>query len=163
MVGIFDIGGLGQYHSELTTVEKKIRNIAFFRILNGIKDNIESLATKSCISLEIVKETVNDLARKGLMVLDKEGHIVGSHGLSLVKTEHQLYINDRELFTWCAADAIGIPGALGINAHIISKCHQCNKVLEIYISKGKIETLNFENTHLWVIEADLGRSIVGCA
>ena len=163
MEWIFDIGGLGQYHSELTAEEKKIRNIAFFSILNEIKDNIESLATKSCISLDKVKKTVNGLARRGLMVLDKEGYIVGSHGLSLVKTEHLLYINGRKLFTWCAADAIGIPGALGLDAHIVSKCHQCNKVLEITVNKGKIEPLNNENIQIWVIEADLGRSIVGCA
>ncbi|PKM77390.1 MAG: hypothetical protein CVU90_07130 [Firmicutes bacterium HGW-Firmicutes-15] len=37
-------------------------------------------------------------------------------------TEHELCINEHDLFTWCAIDAIGIPSALRVDAKIGSKC-----------------------------------------
>lgn len=104
---------------------------------------------------------VGGLVQRGIMVLDEKGDVVGSHGLSLVPTQHRLNINGRNLFTWCAADAVGIPAALGADTKIFSKCFQCHEPLKIEMVNGEIRYSNRENARIWVIEADLGRSIVG--
>ncbi len=40
--------------------------------------------------------------------LDDEGNLVGL-GLSIVPTQHSYQINGRQLYVWCAADAITFP------------------------------------------------------
>ena len=40
--------------------------------------------------------------------LDEEGNLVGL-GLSVVPTQHSYKINGRQLYVWCAADAISFP------------------------------------------------------
>ncbi len=110
---------------------------------------------------EVIKcqETLKDV---GTLVLDEEGNIVGSLGLSLVPTKHCLIINNTNKYTWCAADAIEIPAALGVDAKIFSNCSQCNDNIEIDMVKGNIQHSNHRDTCIWVVEADLNKSIVGC-
>lgn len=163
MGDVCDVGGLGQYLNKLTTEEKAIRLTTFHRILDGKRSCIDELAFGTELTSEEIRKKVSDLVLQGMLVLDEEGAVVGSHGLSLAPTEHGLHINGRELFTWCAVDAIGIPAALGLEAKIFSKCFECCEPIEINMACGEIKYSNQEETHIWVVEADLGRSIVGCA
>jgi len=162
-VDVFDVGGLGQYLNRLTTEEKAVRLTAFQRILNGNRSSVDELAVQTGLTTGQLETHIEDLVKQGILVLDETGLIVGSHGLSLTPTEHCLHINGRDLFTWCAADAIGIPAALGCDAKIASKCFQCNEPIEITMVTGEIQYSNQKDARIWVIEADLGRSIVGCA
>lgn len=162
MEGILDVGNLKQHYDKLTAKEKAIRRIAFFRILDGNRTTINELSIKSGLSETEVMKTVIGLKEVGTLVLDDEGVIVGSHGLSLVPTEHSLVINNHNLYTWCAVDAIGIPAALDFDAKISSKCAQCHVPIKIDMVKGNIQYSNHKDAHIWVVEADLSRSIVGC-
>lgn len=162
MESILDIGNLKQHYDKLTPEEKTIRIMTFYRILEGNRPNINELSIKSGLSAIEVQKCVERLKRIGTLVLDEEGNIVGSHGLSLVPTKHHLIINGNNLFTWCAADAIGIPAALEVDAKIISKCSQCNEPIEIDMDKGRIQYSNQKDARIWVVEADLDRSIVCC-
>lgn len=160
---LFDVGGLGQHLDKLTPEEKTIRIKAFYRILEGKRSDIDELAFRTELTSEQIRKIIKGLIQHGMLVIDEQGAIVGSHGLSLTPTEHHLYINRQNLFTWCAVDAIGIPAALGVDAKIISKCFQCNEPIEITMVNGEIQYSNKADSRIWVIEADLGRSIVGCA
>jgi alkylmercury lyase len=53
--------------------------------------------------LQLVPDEVAALLRMG--ELDQDGNLVGL-GLSLVPTPHAYAINDRQLYAWCAGDAI---------------------------------------------------------
>ncbi|MDA8235130.1 MAG: organomercurial lyase [Clostridia bacterium] len=161
MADIFD-GGLGQHLKKLTPEENVIRTAAFYRILDGNRSNIDDLTIETGLTTGKVQKTMKGLVQRGIMVLDEKGDVVGSHGLSLVPTEHRLSINGWELFTWCAADAVGIPAALGVNAKVSSKCFQCHNPIEIEMVNGEIRYCNREDACIWVIAADFGRSIVGC-
>lgn len=162
MEHVLDVGNLKQHYDKLAPEEKAIRLIAFYRILDGNRSTINDLSIKAGLSEAEVKKYVKGLKKTGALVLDDEGTVVGSHGLSLVPTQHSLIINNNNLFTWCAADAIGIPAALEIDAKIISKCSQCNEPIKIDMIKGNIQYSNQKDACIWVVEADLGRSIVGC-
>lgn len=162
MGNVLDIGNLKQHYDKLTPEEKAIRISAFYSILEGSRSTIIDLSIKIRLSVTEVKKYVEDLKISGALVLDEEGAVVGSHGLSLVPTNHRLVIDGNDLFTWCAADAIGIPAALEIDAKIYSRCSQCNEPIKIEIVKGRIQYSNQKDTRIWVVEADLGRSIVGC-
>jgi alkylmercury lyase len=160
---IFDVGGLGQHLRRLTPEEKALRLAAFYRILDGKTSSINELALQSGVTADQAQRYIRDMIGRGILVIDEQGFVVGSHGLSLITTDHRLRINGRNLFTWCAADAVGIPAALGVDAKIISKCFQCNEPIEIVMVSGEIQYSSQENTCIWVIEADLDRPIVSYA
>ena len=52
---------------------------------------------------------------------DDEGSIVAS-GLSLIPTPHCFRVNGRDLFAWCALDALMYPVALRQTAQVESRC-----------------------------------------
>lgn len=158
-----DVGGLGHYLNQLSPEKKAIRIVAFFQILKGNKPTFNELANLTGVPQDQILHYINEMIQQGLLVIDENETVVGSHGLSLIPTEHSLKFIDQGLFTWCAADAVGIPAALGVNAKITSRCFQCNESIEIVMNYGEIESSNKEDTRIWVAHADLGRSIVGCA
>lgn len=49
---------------------------------------------------------------RGYIQLDEDGLVVGAGGLSLVPTKHELSIDGRRFWAWCAFDVIGIFGSL---------------------------------------------------
>lgn len=157
-----DIGNLKQHYEKLTHEEKSIRIMTFYKILEGNRPSVSELSIKSGLPESEVRKCIETLKKVGTLVLDEEGSIVGSHGLSLVPTKHRLIINNTNLYTWCAADAIGIPAALGADAKIVSNCSHCNSNIEIDMVKGNIQYSNHKDACIWVVEADLSKSIVGC-
>lgn len=163
MAPIFDIGGLGEHMRRLLTEQKALRLAAFYSILEGKAASANDLALQCGLALSQAQQCIEEIADQGILVINKQRAVVGSHGLSLIPTDHSLIINGHNLFTWCAADAVGIPAALGVHATIISKCFQCNEPIEITMSGGEILSSNHTDIRIWVIEADLGRSIVDCA
>lgn len=54
--------------------------------------------------------------------LDSDGRIIGAWGLDLFPTRHQLRVPDRDLFAWCAWDALTLPGLIGEEAEVTSLC-----------------------------------------
>ena len=162
MAQIVDIGGLGQHLNKLTPEEKAIRFAAFYSILDGKPANIRALALQSGIAADQTQPFIRGMADRGILVLDEDETVVGCHGLSIISTKHHLSINDQNLFTWCAADAVGIAAALEIEAKIVSKCFQCNESIEIDMANGQIINSNQNDARIWVVDADLNRSIVEC-
>jgi hypothetical protein len=148
---------------KLTPSEKNIRLTTFHRILAGNRSNADELLLTTGLSLEQLEPVLKNLVHKGLLVLDQQGAVVGSHGLSLVPTEHRLTINKQPLFAWCAVDAIGIPAALAADAKINSLCFQCHEPIEITMLNGAIQSSSAPDIRIWMIEADIDRSIVGLA
>jgi hypothetical protein len=96
--------------SDIAPDEQSIRNVAFKAILEGAAMTRDGLVTATGFSREKVDTLVDELIKRGLIVIDLDsGRIVGSWGLSLLPTTHKLRIRDRTLHTWCAEDAVGIP------------------------------------------------------
>lgn len=162
MAHVVDIGGLGQHLNKLTPEEKAIRIGAFYTILEGKPASIDTLALKSGIAVDQTRQYIMGMADRGILVMDKDENVVGSHGLSVIPTKHHLNINGQNLFTWCAIDAVGIAAALELEAKIVSKCFQCNETIEIDMANGKIINCNQKDTRIWVVEADLNQPIVCC-
>lgn len=158
----YDIGSLKKHYDKLKPEEKAIRLAAFYSILQGSKAGIGYLARKTSLDVDGVGRYIQGLSKAGAIVLDENGDVVGSHGLSLEPTPHRLNFNGRNLYTWCAADAIGIPAAMELDAKIVSSCAFCKDPVNIEFTKGIITYCNKPQLRLWVVEADLGRSITGC-
>ncbi len=157
-----DIGGLAQYLASLEPVEKAVRREAFLAIVAGQPATIGRLSQLTALEPSEVMGATQRLSDKGIVVYDPEaGMIVGSGGLSLRPTEHSLTLDGRALFTWCAADAIGIPAALGKDARINSICHACGEPIAITLTAGAVTAAIPDTTLVWVVEADTSQSVSG--
>lgn len=147
----------------LPSQEQLIREQSFNEILKGEQISIEELSALTKLPPDEIRTYANSLVEKGMLVFNEEGAIVGSHGLSLIPTDHCISINGRKLFTWCALDAIGIPAALGSDAGIYSSCFHCHEPIEITMVQGEVQKSSSNDIRIWVVELDFERSILGCS
>lgn len=67
-----------------------------------------------------VAAVLADLVGRGRARLDGDGALVGIAGLSVVATRHRLRLGERERFTWCAVDALGILAAAATGGRVQS-------------------------------------------
>ncbi len=148
--------------TEKTTDEKMVCRAAFHGILRG-----EPVAPADLVAATGLPErTVNDLLaglnQRGLIEVEPEGGlVVGSWGLSLVPSSHRLHIRNRELFTWCALDAVGIPAGLHEDAFISSSCQHCGSAVYIVLIGGAVAQSEPAEVRLWLTACQTGRSVVG--
>ncbi len=106
-VEVLEVGELGEL------LVDEIRGAAFRRLIRtGSAASIEDLATDKGRPVEEVGHQVDELSRLGRVRLDDRGRVAGSGGLSIGPDRHQIELDDRKFWTWCAYDVIGIFGAL---------------------------------------------------
>jgi alkylmercury lyase len=72
--------------------------------------------------------------------LDDEGSIVGS-GLTLRPTQHQMRVNGRTLYTWCALDTLMYAPLLEQKAEIESPCASTGTLIQVVVSPSGVESV----------------------
>ena len=81
--------------------------------------------------LALVPESAYDLG--------DDGRITAFIGLSSVPTRHRLITNGQVLHTWCAFDALFLPGLLGLAAEIESLCPAGGGTIRIRLAAERLE------------------------
>jgi alkylmercury lyase len=148
--------------TEKTDEERVLCRAALHGILAGEPLDRSGLVEATGLAQEKVDALLDGLIRRGLAVLDPEsGRVVGSWGLSLIPTDHRLSILGRELYTWCALDAVGIPAGLGEDASIASRCQQCGRPVKVRMAAGQLSHVEPADAPIWVAAGQAGRSVVG--
>jgi len=71
---------------------------------------------------------------------DADGNIVAC-GLSLIPTPHRFQVNSRNLFTWCALDALMYPVALRQTAQVESLCPVTGIVVRLTVTPTGVTSL----------------------
>jgi alkylmercury lyase len=79
--------------------------------------------------------TLDVLVERGMAILDG-ATLVAIDGLSVRPTPHRLTLGGAEFFTWCAADAIGIPAALEEDSQVATSCPHCSAAISLSIRGG---------------------------
>ena len=149
-------------HTDKTTDEQAVCEAAFRSILDGKPIDQAGLVAATGFGAESVRTLLRGLTERGLTVLEpKSGRVVGSWGLSLAPTGHRLRIRKRDLFAWCALDAVGIPAGLAEDANIASTCHQCGSAICVEMTAGHVTLANSSTVWLWLSPCQVGRSVVG--
>ncbi|NIO68018.1 MAG: hypothetical protein GTN71_02885 [Anaerolineae bacterium] len=155
-------GTLELIGSNMSADEQAIRKAAFHAILAGEATDRNGLMIATGFALEEVGTLLDGLTERGLVVVGPDsGRVVGSWGLSAVPTDHRLRIHGRQLYTWCALDAVGIPAGLGEDASIVSHCHLCGVPVSIEMVAGQVAHAVPPDVRLWVMADVVGRSVVG--
>lgn len=148
--------------SEKTPDEHVVCRAALVALLDGEALDPAGLAAATSFAEDRVQALLDGLIKRGLVVVEPgSGRVVGSWGLSLLPTEHRLHIRGRQLYTWCALDAVGIPAALGEDAAISSHCHHCAVPVNIEMALGKASHAQPSDVHIWWAAEQVGRSVVG--
>jgi alkylmercury lyase len=68
---------------------------------------------------------------------DPAGRLLGSHGLSVAPTHHELLIDGKRRWTWCAYDAVGILGALAATGRVRSRSPRSGTLIELRFQAGR--------------------------
>jgi alkylmercury lyase len=85
-----------------------------------------------------VVAVVDRLAKAGLTRRDRAGRLLGgSHGLSVVPTHHELLMDGKRRWTWCAYDAVGILGALEADGRVRSRSPPSGALIELGFYGGR--------------------------
>lgn len=113
---------------------------AFTAVRLGRAPEVAELTAWTGLSSGTVADALACLFEAGQVNLDGVGSVVAVAGLSVVPARHQLVLDGRSLFTWCAWDAIGIPAALAADAEIRTVCPHCRGTIEVLISGGRLAT-----------------------
>lgn len=127
-----DIDVLDTQQSDL---DDAFRRHAFERLRTyGAVDVSEVVAT-SPNGWDSAQHTLETLIERGMAIVDDE-QLVAIDGLSTLPTRHRMSVGEDVLFTWCAADAVGIPAALGEDGNVATACPHCSAEIFLAIGAG---------------------------
>ena len=96
---------------------------------------VSSLLESSPVSVEVSRTPLDMLVDRGMAMVERE-HLVAIDELSIRETAHEMTLGGRRLFTWCAADAVGIPAALSEDATVVTSCPHCSWRIEVEVVRG---------------------------
>ena len=95
------------------TAADQIRNAAFRSLLSTASPVAASdLAAATGISSKEVADVLEELDKAGRIRRDAGGRVIGSAGLNVTPDRHEIELDGRRFWTWCAYDILGIFGAL---------------------------------------------------
>jgi alkylmercury lyase len=111
---------------------------AAFRLLLARAEPITpaELAEHSGVRIESVSRLVDLLDGAGRIRRNTAGEVVGSGGLSVVPDRHEIELDGRRFWTWCAYDILGIFGALGANGRAWSPSPD-GKTIAVHFTHGR--------------------------
>jgi hypothetical protein len=130
---------------------------AFTAILDGQMPLLSDLTRAAAASTADV-----DALTGRRLVVDDLGRVVAAHGLSLVPArQHRLMMADRQFWTWCAIDAIGIPAGLAADAVAATTCHLCSTPVHVEFHAGAIAHSSHAAARVWDAQRLPGRGTAG--
>ncbi len=99
-----------------------IRQIAFRLLLAQSEPiGLDKLAAATGINAEQLSVLLQDLDHAGRIRRDESGCVIGSAGLSVMPDRHEIELDGRKFWTWCAYDILGIFGALRATGRALSE------------------------------------------
>lgn len=119
--------------SDFAPEEDRVRQALLRHYLaTGLAPSRDELRRESGLAEPTVGAAVANLRIRDLVVLDRDGTgIVGAYPFTDGTTEHRVVIDDREINTMCAIDALGAGAMARRDGVILSQCRECSVPLRI--------------------------------
>jgi alkylmercury lyase len=95
-----------------------------------------TLAEFTGIKPERLAVVLDQLNAAGRIRRDADGHVVGSAGLSVVPERHEVELEGRRFWTWCAYDILGIFGALSASGRASSPSPLGGQPIDVVFVRG---------------------------
>jgi alkylmercury lyase len=80
------------------------------------------------------RDSINDF-----IYADDQGRVLGFGGLATASMHHQLEVDGRNLWTWCAWDSLFIPEILGRPARVTSPDPESSELVRLVVTPDGIE------------------------
>lgn len=142
-----NIDVLDTQHSDL---DDAFRRHAFEQLRQSGPISVTQVVATSPNGTASAQTTLDEMVERGMAILEGD-YLVAIDGLSLRPTQHRMRLGDDALFTWCAADAVGIPAALREDGQVITACPHCSAEIVVQIEAGVPEA--DEDLVLWLPSA----------
>jgi hypothetical protein len=98
-----------------------IRRVAFRLLVTKSQPiQMEELSAATGIKPDRLSGLLDELNSAGRIRRDTAGRVVGSAGLSVIPDRHEIQLEGRTFWTWCAYEILGIFGALGASGRAVS-------------------------------------------
>lgn len=127
-----NIDVLDTQHSNL---DNGFRRHAFERLRRSGAVAVTEVVTTSPNGEASARSTLGEMVERGMALLEGDD-LVAIDGLSVRPTQHRMRLGEDALFTWCAADAIGIPAALGEDGKVVTACPHCSTEIVVPLEAG---------------------------
>jgi alkylmercury lyase len=150
----------GRLNSDLRRSSKEENFITLFKQLlfllsDGKPVSPEQIAGAIGKSRE---EVITILHKLKNVELDENNNLIGM-GLTFRPTSHQFELDGRNLFTWCALDALMFPIVLGKSARVKSPCKSTGIPIEVEVTPDKVEGVKPESAVVSVIMPEVVEDI----
>jgi alkylmercury lyase len=115
-----------------------VQRAAFQLLLaRGGAIGLNDLAEHSGVRLESVSSLVDLLHGAGRIRRNDAGEVVGSGGLSVIPDRHEIELDGRRFWTWCAYDILGIFGATGASGRAVSPSPPDGRPIVLHFTRGR--------------------------
>jgi len=104
--------------------------------------------------LEQVRSILAGAVAGGQAEIDSKGDLVGGV-LSLIPTGHRISMDGKQLFAWCAYDAIYAPGVVGKAARIASSDPITGEPISMTITPAGVEHVEPEDSMVSVVGGEM--------
>ena len=149
--------GMGVFRCE-NAHEELVLVAAFQSLLRtGQHVSVGDLVASTNLDNSTVTGCVDRMRQAGHITVNSEGFIEGAAGLSLAPTMHEITIDGRRFWTWCALDVLGIFGSLNASGFAKSSDPSCGESIELQFIEGVPQDMKFT-----VFIADLSNGTSVC-
>jgi alkylmercury lyase len=122
---------------KLDGTKRRIALATYRRVARGVPASPEEIASDARRPAEEVKRILGDWIG---VFADTEGRVYGFWGLSISAMKHRFEVDGVRLHTWCAWDAIFLPGLLDKTARVESVCAQSGQPVRLTVSPTGVES-----------------------
>jgi len=123
---------------EVRDLDRLVEAAAFRELLRTeAPAAVGTLASAVGVDEAAIRRATAELATAGHVRLSRAGEVVGSAGLSVVPSRHELTVEGRRFWTWCAWDAVGILAALGASGLVRSRDPRSGRPVEVAFRQGR--------------------------
>jgi alkylmercury lyase len=106
----------------------------------------QALASQLEVSPDVTDKVIQQMCER-----DNAGNIIGLVGLSQNLYGHKFRVNDHQLSTWCALDALFLPMLLQQTAEVIDQCPITKTPISLTITPDGVATYQPESTVVSVV------------
>jgi alkylmercury lyase len=121
--------------------EQRIGLVLLRELARGEPVSIAQLARARGTPVEAAEALVTDAALSPFVHKDGGGRIQGFYGLSVTPTHHQLTINGRKLWAWCAPDTLLYPELFRASIAIETRDPETGELVRLTVSPDRIESV----------------------
>jgi alkylmercury lyase len=100
--------------------------------------------------LEQVRSVLAGAVATGQAEVDSQGNLVGGV-LSLIPTAHRISMDGKQLYAWCAYDAIYAPGVVGKTARIASQDPVTGDPIRMTITPAGVKDVRPEDSVVSIV------------